>query len=107
MKNKIIFAIFGLTFVGTANAATPIATEGFVHGAVDYAIEQANEYTDTEIAKIVVPDDTNMVHKTGNETIAGNKTFSNDIIVTGTLSGATGQWFESGESDGAYLSNNM
>ena len=33
--------------------------------------------------KPTIPNDSNLVHKTGAETIAGNKTFSNDVVING------------------------
>ncbi len=114
MKYKII-CILGLMLAVTPGVAATVATEGFVRsglsqkvdksalaGAIAAAIPaetdptvpawakstQKPAYTWGEITdKPTFPDDANMVHKTGDESIVGTKTFSSIQISGGTVTG--------------------
>jgi uncharacterized protein YbaA (DUF1428 family) len=60
---KITVSILTLLLANAAHAASPLATEGFVRDGLSQL-------------EAKIPDDSNMVHKTGVETIVGRKTFT-------------------------------
>ena len=64
-----------------SNSVDVASTETFGHKLV--TSHAVRDYVTTKLDG----NSNNYVHKSGNETIAGNKTFSNNVIVNGTISG--------------------
>ena len=64
-----------------SNSVDTAQTETYGHKLV--TSHAVRDYVTTKLDS----EPNNYVHKSGNETIAGNKTFSNNVIVNGTISG--------------------
>lgn len=78
------------TTLGTLNtnnttAQTVSSSESFGDTINLHKVSKTGSYNDL-LNKPTIPDDSNLVHKTGNETIAGDKTFNGDIIINNTNS---------------------
>lgn len=96
-----VSSVFGRTGAVVAQSGDYTATQvtNTPSGSIAATnIQAAINELDTEKAN-----DSNVVHKTGDETIAGNKTFSDDVISDTGMARFAGDYNESTTTPGAYL----
>ena len=76
--------------------------DGFYEGANDqfFALPGSDFAADAPAGSVVLANDANVVHKTGNESIAGTKTFTGDVFISSSLNIAS-------ESDAVLVADSV